>query len=69
MKKNEHWVNKCMDIRIESGSPVGKPIQTWLENVEADMAELEIDREDIHYRKKWRHYVMKRSSAISENGL
>ena len=47
MKKCEHRVNKCMDIRIESGIPRG----TWLENVEADMAELEIDREDINYRR------------------
>ena len=32
-------------------------IQTWLENVEADMAELEID-------KKWRRNVMKRKSNL-----
>ena len=45
-------MNKHMEIRFESGRPVGRPIKTLLENVETDMAELEIDREDIHYRKK-----------------
>ena len=30
----------------------GDQSNTWLENVEAYMAELEIDREDIHDRKK-----------------
>ena len=32
------------------------------ENVDADMAELESDRERIHCRKKWRQNVMKRKS-------
>ena len=31
-----------------------RPKNTSLEYVEADMAELEIGREDIHDRKKWR---------------
>ena len=33
-----------------------------LESVEADMTELEIDKEDVHDRKKWRMTVMKRES-------
>ena len=41
--------------------PVGRP-RTWLERVEADMAELEINREDVHDRMKWRKNVMKRKS-------
>ena len=41
-----------MEIRVVSGRPVGIPRNTCLENVEADMTELEIDIEDIHYRKK-----------------
>ena len=43
-----------MEIRVEDRRPVGRPRRTWFENVKADMAELEIDREDIHGRKKWR---------------
>ena len=26
----------------------GRPRNTWVENVKADMAELEIDKEDVH---------------------
>ena len=37
-------------------------IYIWLDSVEADMAELEIDKEDVHDRKKWRRNVRKRKS-------
>ena len=40
----------------------GRRPRTWLESVEADIAELEIDKEDVHDRKKWRRNVMKRKS-------
>ena len=36
-----------MEIRVKGKRPIGRPSKTWLENVEADMAELEINREDI----------------------
>ena len=41
-----------MEFRVEGRRPVGRPIRTWLESVEGDMAELEIDKEDVHDRKK-----------------
>ena len=47
-----------MDI-VEGRRPVGRPRKTLLESVEADMAELEIDKEDVHDRSKWRRNVMK----------
>ena len=51
---------------VEGRRPVGRPRKTWLESVEADMAELEIDKEDVHdrNRSKWRKNVnvMKRKS-------
>ena len=48
MRKNyEDWVEKCMEFRVEGRRrPVGRPRRTWLESVEADMAELEIDRKE-----------------------
>ena len=36
---------------------------TWLESDEADMVEIEIEREDVHDRKKWGKNVMKRMST------
>ena len=51
-----------MEFRVEGRRLVGKPRRTWLEFVEADMAELEIDKEDFHDRKKLRDNVMKRKS-------
>ena len=38
----------------------------WLESVEANMAELEIDKDDVHDRSKWRRHVnvMKRKSNL-----
>ena len=60
-KRDEDWVKKCMEFRVE-GIPFGRPRRTWLESVEADIAELEIDKEDANDRKKWRGNVMKRKS-------
>ena len=55
---DENWVKKCMEFRVEGR----RPRRTWLESVEAEMAELEIDKEDVHDRKIWRRNVMKRKS-------
>ena len=41
---------------VEGRTLVRRPRRTWLESLEADMAELAIDRE------KWRKNVMKRKS-------
>ena len=60
-KSNEDWVRKCLEFRFEGSIPVRRPRRTCLESIVADMAELEIDR-DVHDRKKWRKYVMKRKS-------
>ena len=51
-----------MEIRVEGRRPVGRPRKTGLENVEAHIEELEIDREDIHDRNKWRRYIKERKS-------
>ena len=40
------WWKTDWKIKVEGIRPIGRPRKTWLENVEADMAELEIDRED-----------------------
>ena len=34
---------------VEGKRPVGRSRRTWLESVDVD-----IDREDVHDRKKWR---------------
>ena len=60
--RDEDWVKKCMEFRVEGREPVGRPRRTWLNSVEADVAELEIDKEDVNDRKKWRRNVMKRKS-------
>ena len=61
-KGDEDWVKKCMKYKVEGRRPVGRPRKTWLESVEADMAKLEIDKEDVHDRRKWRRNVVKRKS-------
>ena len=51
-KGDEDWVKKSMEYRVEGRRPDGRPRKTWLEIVEADMAELEIDKEDVHVMKR-----------------
>ena len=53
---------ECINFRGEGRRQVGRPRRTWLESVEADIAELEIDKENVKERKKWRRNVMKRKS-------
>ena len=59
-KCDDDWVKKCMEFRVEGRRPVGRPRRTWVESVEADMAELEIGKEDVHDMKKWRRNFMKK---------
>ena len=61
-KGDEDWGKKCMEYRVEGRRLVGRPRRTWLESVKADMTKFEIDKEDVHDRKKWRRNVMKRKS-------
>ena len=63
---DEYWVKKCMEFRVEDKILFGRPRRrAWLESVESvsdmphHMPELEIDKEDVHHRKKWRRNVMK----------
>ena len=63
-KGDEVWLKKCIEFQVDSRRPVKRPRRTWLERVEADMAELEIDKENVHDRKKWRRNVMKRTSVF-----
>ena len=51
-KSDEDRVKKNMEYSVEFRRPVGRPPRTWLLSVEADMAELEIHREDTHDRQK-----------------
>ena len=45
-KGDDGWVKKCMGLGVEGRRPVGRPRRTWLESIEADVAELEINKED-----------------------
>ena len=52
-------MKKCMEFIVEGR----RPRRTWLESGgETDMAELEIDKDYVHDRKKWRRNVMKINS-------
>ena len=55
---DEDWVKKCMDMRVVGIKPVRRPRRAWLENVEGNIVELEIDRECVYDRRKWRKNVM-----------
>ena len=40
-------MKKCMEYRVEGRRQVARSRKTWLESVEADMAELEIDKKKM----------------------
>ena len=57
-----------MECRIEDRRLVGRPRSRSLGSVETGMAELEIDREDVHDRKKSRSVVENGRVCIPETG-
>ena len=61
-------VKKCMEIRVE-GRPVGRPRKTWLENVEYDMAELEITEKTSMTGRNGEGMLGKGNPTLSEHGL
>ena len=67
-KSDENWMKKCMKPRVEGRRPVGRPRRTSLESVDAGMAQLEIDREDVHDRKKGRNNVMRLQTTQPTSG-
>ena len=56
-------VKKGMEFRVDGRRPLRGPKRTGLENVEADMAEHNIDREEMEKE------CMNRKSNLLENGL
>ena len=40
-------MKKCMEFSVEGRRLVGRPRRTCLQSVEVDMAEIEIDKEDV----------------------
>ena len=53
-----------MEFRVEGRRPVDRSRRTWLYSVEADITELEIDKDYVNDRKIWRYNVMKRKSTF-----
>ena len=48
MTSDEDCVKKCMEYQVEGRRPRWR----WLERVEADMSEIEIDIENVYDKKK-----------------
>ena len=68
MESDEDWVKRYMECGLEGGILVGRLRMTWLESVEADMAELEIDSEYVHDRKKMEKECYEEEVQPSESG-
>ena len=45
-------MKKCMEYRVECRRQDGRPRRTWLESVEVDMAEFEIEKEEMSMRER-----------------
>ena len=46
-------MKKCMEIRVEVRRPVDRSRKILVSNMETDMAELEIDREETSMKKSY----------------
>ena len=53
LRKDDDWVNKCMEYEVEGSRPRGRPKRTWKEVVREDCQACKLNKEDAVDRCKW----------------
>ncbi|XP_060810060.1 uncharacterized protein LOC132904162 [Amyelois transitella] len=61
-RPEDHAVKKCLSMAtLKRGK--GRPLTTWMSNVQRDMKELGLSTDDAYQRKKWRLKIRKADPA------
>jgi len=56
-KEENDWVKKCMEYKMESSRPRGRPKRTWTEIVQKDCEACKLNREDAMDHSRWRKVI------------
>jgi len=57
LRKDDVWVKKCMEYKVEGPRPTGRPKRTWREVVREDCQARKMYRVDAIDRCKWRKMI------------
>jgi len=57
LRKDDDWVKKCMEYKVEGPRPSGRPNRTWREVVREDCQARILNKEDAMDRCKWRKVI------------
>ena len=55
--KEDVWVKKCMEYKLEGPRPRGRPKRTWREVVKENCQARKLNTEDAMDRSKWRKLI------------
>jgi len=56
-KEDSDWLKKCMEYKVESARPRGRPKKTWRGIVERDCQARKLSREDAIDCNRWRKQI------------
>jgi len=57
LSKEDVWVKKCMEYKVEGPRPRGRPKRTWREVVKENCQARKLNTEDAMDRSKWRKLI------------
>jgi len=57
LRKDDDWVKKCMEYKVEGSRPRGRQKRTWKEVVREDCQARKLNKEDATDRCKWRKVI------------
>ena len=57
LRKDNDWVKKCMEYKVEDSRPRGRPKRTWKEVVREDCQARKLNKEYAVDRCKWRKVI------------
>jgi len=52
LRKDDDWVEKCKEYKVEGSRPRGRPKRTWKEVVQEDCQARKLNKEDATHRCK-----------------
>jgi len=57
LRKENAWVNMCMEYEVEGPRPRERPNRTWREVVEKDCQARKLNKEDAMDHSRWRKLI------------
>ena len=60
-RRGEGLLGEVMELEAPGRRPPGRPKKTWIKNVEEDLTEWSLNKEDVFDREKWRALIKRQT--------